>query len=94
MVTVTITVIVTVFVTVSAKIAVMVPVTGKGIKWRKGLPHFFKIIKVMQCLISQPCRNNGTCVNNIGDYTCVCRVGYTGKNCEISTYSIYYKPKF
>ena len=28
-----------------------------------------------------PC-NDGTCENQIGGYTCQCKQGYTGRNCE------------
>lgn len=29
-----------------------------------------------------PCRNRGTCTNLHGGYSCACRPGYTGTNCE------------
>ena len=32
---------------------------------------------------SSPCKNNGSCVDGIGSYTCVCSQGYTGEECEI-----------
>jgi collagen type VI alpha len=31
---------------------------------------------------SNPCRNEATCVNGINGYTCKCKPGYTGINCE------------
>lgn len=34
------------------------------------------------CKASKPCLNGATCVNNNGDYTCLCKPGYQGKNCE------------
>ncbi|XP_044168082.1 fibropellin-1-like, partial [Acropora millepora] len=34
------------------------------------------------CKASKPCKNNATCVNNNGDYRCICKPGYQGKNCE------------
>ena len=34
--------------------------------------------------ISQPCQSNGTCVDEIDDYTCECVDGFRGKNCEES----------
>ncbi|XP_068740086.1 neurogenic locus Notch protein-like isoform X3 [Montipora capricornis] len=34
------------------------------------------------CKARTPCRNGGSCVNNNSDYTCICKPGYKGKNCE------------
>lgn len=35
------------------------------------------------CTTHRPCKNGATCINSgQGSYTCVCDVGYTGKNCE------------
>ena len=34
---------------------------------------------------SNPCANNGTCIDLINDYSCICAAGYTGKNCTIGT---------
>ena len=34
-----------------------------------------------ECL-SLPCHNNGTCDDQINGYTCTCRNGFTGTNCE------------
>ena len=31
----------------------------------------------------QPCFNRGTCIDGVNDYTCICAVGYTGKNCSV-----------
>jgi hypothetical protein len=28
------------------------------------------------------CHNGGTCISNIGNYTCACADGYTGNTCE------------
>ena len=36
---------------------------------------------------SDPCRNNGTCLDKLGKYVCTCDNGFTGKNCEIGTNS-------
>ncbi|KAF6774319.1 hypothetical protein AHF37_06841 [Paragonimus kellicotti] len=30
-----------------------------------------------------PCRNGGTCVGNLTNWTCICTQGYTGLQCEI-----------
>jgi hypothetical protein len=37
-----------------------------------------------QCVLNnQPCMNNGTCVNNMSNYTCNCTSMWTGYNCSI-----------
>lgn len=38
---------------------------------------------VDECL-SQPCKNNGTCVDLINDYKCLCVDGFNGTNCTNS----------
>ena len=30
---------------------------------------------------SNPCKNGGTCIENIGGYSCDCPDGYAGENC-------------
>lgn len=36
------------------------------------------------CTHHKPCKNGATCTNTgQGSYTCSCRPGYTGSNCEI-----------
>uniref|UniRef100_A0A1X7ULX8 EGF-like domain-containing protein n=1 Tax=Amphimedon queenslandica TaxID=400682 RepID=A0A1X7ULX8_AMPQE len=32
--------------------------------------------------IPYPCLNNGTCVDLVTNYTCLCPEGFTGNNCE------------
>lgn len=32
-------------------------------------------------LMSNPCQNNGTCMNSYGSYYCVCKEGWSGPNC-------------
>ena len=36
---------------------------------------------------SNPCQNEGICMDVIGRYLCDCRVGYTGLNCETCKYA-------
>lgn len=31
---------------------------------------------------TSPCKNAGNCVNQPGEYSCSCKSGYTGQNCE------------
>lgn len=33
-----------------------------------------------------PCLNNGVCIDGINTYSCGCKGGYAGKNCETSKY--------
>ena len=35
---------------------------------------------------SNPCENGGTCNDGINEYSCQCVAGYTGANCETSSY--------
>ena len=38
-------------------------------------------VDVIEC-DSNPCMNGGTCTDRLNIYTCKCRAGYTGANCE------------
>ena len=38
--------------------------------------------------VDNPCENNGTCVNSVNAYECICEAGFNGTNCTNST--IYY----
>lgn len=40
--------------------------------------HF---IDINECL-NNPCKNQGTCSNNVGGFTCTCKSGWRGKLCE------------
>ena len=35
---------------------------------------------------SDPCHNDGSCVDDINKYSCTCEAGYTGLQCETGTY--------
>ena len=39
------------------------------------------VVDVIECN-SNPCMNGGTCTDRVNRYTCKCRAGYTGGNCE------------
>ena len=41
---------------------------------------FFIFIDKNECL-TNPCINNGTCINTDGSYTCICPQGWAGKDC-------------
>lgn len=40
---------------------------------------------------SQPCKYQGTCVDGVNGYTCICAPGYTGVECGIGEKSIFWK---
>lgn len=35
-----------------------------------------------ECRVSNPCKNGAQCSDLRGSYTCKCKSGYQGKNCE------------
>ena len=35
-----------------------------------------------------PCKNGGTCRNNLNSYTCTCNAGFSGIDCQIQSPSI------
>ncbi|CAH3029853.1 unnamed protein product [Porites evermanni] len=37
---------------------------------------------INECAKGNPCKNGGTCVNNVGSYKCTCRKEFSGKHCE------------
>lgn len=34
---------------------------------------------------ANPCRNAGTCIDGVNDFTCSCTLGFTGKDCSVRT---------
>ena len=40
---------------------------------------------------NSPCRNGATCIDGVAQYSCKCKAGYDGDNCENSTYSHRYE---
>lgn len=47
------------------------------------------IAAVNVCAEKQPCKNGGECENKEDDYTCKCKAGFTGTNCERSKLSVF-----
>lgn len=45
----------------------------------------FNIIADINECASQPCKNNGTCIDLINEYKCYCTNGYIGTNCTNDT---------
>jgi len=43
---------------------------------------------------NEPCRNNGLCapIGQAAEYKCICRDGFTGRNCETSISECYHNP--
>ena len=46
---------------------------------------YFLSIAAQPC-DTNPCRNQGVCMNNGNSYTCQCTAQYTGTNCETSKF--------
>ena len=40
------------------------------------------IVDIDECELN-PCLNQGTCTDGFQTYTCTCKTGFSGKNCEI-----------
>jgi len=38
---------------------------------------------------SSPCRNAGTCVDGVNQYTCNCLLGFAGRQCERREYCVH-----
>lgn len=43
---------------------------------------WFFFVDVNECFVYEPCRNNGTCINGEGSYTCTCEKGWKDQHCE------------
>lgn len=44
------------------------------------IPCIFSRYRVM---FTVPCQNGGTCLDAVGDYSCLCVDGFAGKHCEV-----------
>ena len=49
-----------------------------------GAKNFFFISSDIDDCYPSPCKNNGTCIDGVNNYTCSCVPGFEGKNCTIS----------
>lgn len=49
----------------------------------RGLTPLLRYRNYDRIFVSVPCQNGGTCLDGIGDYTCLCVDGFGGKHCEI-----------
>ena len=67
--------------------------------WKVYFMIWFQLFSDIDDCKSNPCFNNGTCIDDIASYKCNCPIGFTGSNCEkskideywfISTYQIYF----
>ena len=38
----------------------------------------------------QPCQNGGNCTDAVNNYTCNCVAGYSGKNCSVGEFKLYF----
>ena len=42
-------------------------------------------LDIDECARTDPCRNDGKCVNTNGSYTCICKPGFEGRDCLVNT---------
>jgi len=40
--------------------------------------------EIDECFEMKPCMNGSTCVDEIANYTCLCREGLGGRNCSVA----------
>ncbi|MRA94342.1 hypothetical protein GH868_31010 [Bacillus thuringiensis] len=60
--------------------ATVAPISYQSVKC-----HVLPSIANNECS-SNPCRNNGQCVDLIGGYECICKGKHSGPNCERGEY--------
>jgi len=59
------------------------PCPGTTVTVQPGSKSPQDCVEINEC-DSNPCTNNSTCADLIGDFLCICQPGYTGKQCEIN----------
>ena len=47
------------------------------------LYNFFFSKDINECA-SSPCKNDGTCIDGLNTFTCICTEGYSGDDCDTS----------
>ena len=47
---------------------------------------FYIFLKDIDECVNHTCRNSGSCVDGVNNYSCNCLPGFTGDRCETSTY--------
>lgn len=52
--------------------------------------YLYNLTDFDECTVLDPCKNNGTCVNNVGSYECQCTNGWQGQDCEHGTKRLNY----
>ena len=45
------------------------------------IPYYTTLLTAVDECASSPC-NNGTCSDMVNGYTCTCKLGYEGENCQ------------
>jgi len=53
-------------------------VSYSSLKYRK----FLFFVNLVNKCASSPCQHGGTCENQVLGYTCTCKPGYSGNNCQ------------
>ena len=43
-----------------------------------------------ECVLSVPCKNGATCINELGGYRCICAAGWSGQNCTVGKSGLRY----
>ena len=43
----------------------------------------FNLVSDIDYCVPYPCENGGTCIDGITGYTCKCKLGTVGQNCQI-----------
>ena len=63
--------------------------------FEKGISLIFSDISISEIneCNSNPCYNNGTCIDLLNGYHCNCSVGYDGTQCELGKLFCEYKDK-
>ena len=59
---------------------------------RKISAEFIKnVLDVDECKYNNRCVNSKGCINQVGDFLCICQDGWTGKLCDQSKFSHFFE---